>query len=283
MKRQNDTDSNSSQTKKAKKYSSDTQRLQVENVYRIEQHTSSKKKYTTISICTKSNFDIKVEKGYSQISLNMRQNGKKNPLKIEIVDHINNAPLDKYLKLIAEKNLNMIALFGSRKPMKEFSEVACGVHYATGFSTSGTVRCYVIGEGINRGASTLISHIKPNWDIVTIDPLLPTDITQVDNITIMPMCDYQVDVTNHISFTNVVVLGVHSHNIMDDFIARIKVPYLLVNLVCCTYPQMGGWYARFCDPCIVSDKNEVFIWRSTDSFVPDKNLFFREGLVEIDE
>lgn len=156
MKRQNDTDSNSSQTKKAKKYSSDTQRLQVENVYQIEQHTSSKKKYATISICTKSNFIINIEKGHSQISLNVRQNGKKNPLKIEFVEYINTMPLDKYLKLIAEENLNMIALSGSRKPMKEFCEVICGAHYVTGFSTNGMVRCYIIGEGINWGASTLI-------------------------------------------------------------------------------------------------------------------------------
>jgi len=258
-------------------------KLCAKNDYCIEQWISSDVKYTEITTCTKGNFNISAEKGYTKFELNMRQNGKTNPFTVKIKEYYNPRPLDKCIKLISEHNLNFIELFGTRNPMKEFSEVACGIHYSTGFSTTDDVRCYIIGEGINLCASKLISYLKPHWDIVTIDPLLPKDLHKINNITVLALHDYDVDVADHINFSNIVILGVHSHNNMRKFVEKITMPTLLINLVCCEYPEMDNWYARFCDPAIVGGCNEIFIWRSDESFKPHKKLFYRDDLVEAED
>ncbi len=166
--------------------------------------------------------------------------------------------VDYMMRWIEKFNIPL-STFGKNKKTKEISEAGAGIYYATSFELEGSVRCYVIGEGKVPRISLILSKIT-EWDIVSVDPLIPrTEIR--DGVSYISNYDSSLDVSDQTNFNNIVIIGVHSHNRMKAFYDKITTPNkLLVAIPCCVPVNIPNPTYDFHCPGIMSGKNKVLIY-----------------------
>lgn len=169
--------------------------------------------------------------------------------------------IDYMLRWIFKFNIP-IDIFGKKRTTKEISEAGAGLYYSTSFETNDTsTRCYVVGEGKFPKISMLLSKLKPEWDIISIDPIIPKDAKYDCNVTFISDYDYNVSLDDQNNFENIVIIGVHSHNDMKNFYKKITVDKkVLVVIPCCVPVRLKSPQHSFECTGIVSAKNKVLIW-----------------------
>jgi hypothetical protein len=170
--------------------------------------------------------------------------------------------IDYMLNLIQKYSIPL-SIFGTRNVTKEISEASAGIYYATSFAIIGTTKCYVIGEGTTPRISWILGKLHPEWDIVSIDPLIramgSTDVTYIADY------DYNVDISDYQAYENVVIIGIHSHNKMRDFYENIQSKNkLLIAMPCCVKLRIPSSHAKptynFICPGVFSGCNRIFIY-----------------------
>ena len=142
---------------------------------------------------------------------------------------------EKLIKDLVSIPISIVQLFGKRDISKEISEAAPIFHQLEHFDIPPQTLCYVIGEGTLPKISYLIARLNPTWIVISCDPeMTQVSYTLPPNLQLHAKFDYDLDVNDQYQFENVVIIGVHSHNEMRDFLNRITRPnVLLLALYCC--------------------------------------------------
>ena len=168
---------------------------------------------------------------------------------------------EKLIKDLISIPISIVKLFGKRDISKEISEAAPIFHQLEHFDIPPQTLCYVIGEGTLPKISYLIARLNPTWTVISCDPeMTQVSYTLPSNLILHAKFDYDLDVSAQDQFKNVVIIGVHSHNEMRDFLNRITRPnVLLLALYCCVTIKIPEakciTYSE-----IFTGKNDLFIY-----------------------
>lgn len=166
--------------------------------------------------------------------------------------------LNNYIILFSKLNIDF-SLFGNKDPSKEITEVAAGIKQIRRFNIPGKVRCYIIGEGKFPVISTILSRLT-DWNIVSMDPILDCNYT-IERVQLLKLHDYDVDLSDHVNFDSIVIVGIHSHNDMTNFCRNITKPKLVILIQCCMpLPIIDSDYELIEEEGILSGKNMVHVW-----------------------
>lgn len=188
----------------------------------------------------------------------------KKKLHIHVEIKVETILVDHLMRLIMRFKIP-IELYGSKNTCKEMSEASTGIYYARKFSFMGKVRCYVIGEGNTPRVSYVLAHIRPEWDIISVDPELKTGyeyLTIPGNLKLQSILDTELDLSDQNDYDSVVIIGIHSHNNMKHFWNRIVRPKLLITLPCCVKTDLSDPYLKVEHDGVLSAKNTIYIWKT---------------------
>jgi hypothetical protein len=167
------------------------------------------------------------------------------------------------LNLLTKYDISPIHLFGVHNPIKEMSESGSVLQYHDSFNFSGSVVCYVVGEGVTPRVSYLLALMHPDWMIVSMDPMLDMGWRlPLDNLLLLRMFDYEVDLSPCKWFDRVICMGVHSHNDMAAFYNKIMKPKLLIALPCCVSIDLPNPYEIRTLTGVFSGKNIMYSWKT---------------------
>lgn len=168
--------------------------------------------------------------------------------------------LNKFMIWCVNNNVNM-SLFGNNNPIKEMSEVVGTWKVIeklvpkTGLKTI----CYCIGDGKNPRTGYIIAKTR-SWDVVVVDPILNTDkFNDLDNLKLMRCRDSDLDISWHLLYDRVVIVGCHSHNDMETFYKQFLIPTTCVWIPCCVMPESEP-HLIIESRHIISTKNKAYVW-----------------------
>lgn len=105
------------------------------------------------------------------------------------------------------------------------------------------------------------------------------------NLVLHKKYDYQLDVSEQTQYENVVIVGIHAHNKMDEFLQKINCPsVLLLAIPCCVQLNIPE-ATCIAYPEIFSGKNKLYVYHRGiphhESQVRRTSLKYKFGLAEL--
>lgn len=162
--------------------------------------------------------------------------------------------LNAFLRLNLHFPLPMVEYFGKHNPSKEICEVISAYSTIQAYlydemkAVSGTILC--VGDGVAPRAGIVLSGRFPNWDVISIDPIMRKSFVQQpgrSNLRCFTARDDQIayhSVVNPKQSAFIIIVAVHSHGNAGwllDHLQTILTPHRIVCVAipCCIKLNLG--------------------------------------------